>query len=221
MTLDDLVQRADKLVAMATAALRQLRNDGYGPSVPSEAFSELRSASLSFIESTYGRDHTYYKEFDKDVRDTPEYYTRHALGILNAIKSELAGGWLRTTHGLVSAEVFADFLEMAEHLLAENYKDPAAVMIGSVLEEHLRQMAAGHSVPIEETKGSSAIHRKATVINADLVKAGAYNKLDEANVTSWLALRNRAAHGDYDSYTKAQVELLLSSVRDFIGRHAL
>jgi hypothetical protein len=29
--------------------------------------------------------------------------------------------------GLITAEVFADFIEMAEHLLETGYKDPAAV----------------------------------------------------------------------------------------------
>lgn len=221
MTLEDLVKRADQLVAMASAALANLRDSGYGPSVPSELFSELRSSSLSFIEAVFGKEHSYYREFDKGVKDTSHYYTRHALGILTAIRAELAGGWVRTTRGLVSAEVFADLLEMAEYLLAENYKDAAAVMTGSVLEEHLRQMAVKYNVPTEETKGSRTVHRKASVINADLVKSGAYNKLDEKNVTSWLDLRNKAAHGDYGSYTKAQVELLLPSVRDFIGRHPI
>ena len=38
------------------------------------------------------------------------------------------------------AELFADFLEMADYLLSEGYKDPAAVLGGSMLEEHLRQL---------------------------------------------------------------------------------
>jgi hypothetical protein len=58
------------------------------------------------------------------------------IGILTAARNEIAGGWLFTTKGLVSAELFSDFLDMASHLLAEKYKDPAAVMAGSVLEEH-------------------------------------------------------------------------------------
>ena len=33
-----------------------------------------------------------------------------------------------------------DFLDMAYHLLENDYKDASAVMIGSVLEEHLRQL---------------------------------------------------------------------------------
>jgi len=219
MTLDDLIERADELIALAKRALESREDIGFGPSVRSDLYGELRAAALPFIESSFGRQHSYYREFDTQVKDVSDYYIKQGLGILTAIRGEMAGGWVRTTRGLVSAEVFADFLEMAEHLLATNYKDSAAVMIGSVLEQHLRQMAIKHDVPTTETRNGKDLPRKASVVNADLVKAAAYNKLDEKNVTSWLDLRNKAAHGQYDQYTKAQVELLLASVRDFVGRH--
>jgi hypothetical protein len=53
-------------------------------------------------------------------------------------------------------------------------------------------------------------------MNADLVKAGAYNNLQQKAVTGWLAIRNAAAHGDYAKYTREQVVAMISSVRDFI-----
>ena len=56
-------------------------------------------------------------------------------------------------------------------------------------------------------------------MNADLCKAGAYTKLDQKNVTAWLDLRNKAAHGSYDSYTKDQVVLMIAGIRDFITRN--
>jgi hypothetical protein len=46
-----------------------------------------------------------------------------------------------------------------------------------------------------------------------------YNKLDHKNVIAWLDLRNNAAHGKYNEYTQEQVELMLSSVSDFISRN--
>jgi hypothetical protein len=46
----------------------------------------------------------------------------------------------------VAAEVFTDFIEMAEHLLEQGYKDPAAVVAGSVLEEHLRQLCHKNAI---------------------------------------------------------------------------
>jgi hypothetical protein len=139
-----------------------------------------------------------------------------SLGVLNAVRNEIKNGWLETTRGLVSAEVFADFLEMAEHLLEEKYKDPAAVLIGGVLEEHLRQLCSTASVPVTDSVSGKA--RKADSLNADLFKAGKYNALDQKQVIAWLDLRNKAAHGKYAEYTEEQVRLMLSGVENFIAR---
>ena len=56
-------------------------------------------------------------------------------------------------------------------------------------------------------------------MNSDLAAASAYSKPDQKHITAWLALRNKAAHGEYDKYSPEQVALLSQSVRDFISRN--
>lgn len=56
-------------------------------------------------------------------------------------------------------------------------------------------------------------------INAELVKADAYTKLDQSQITAMLALRNRAAHGKYGEYDADQVARLIDDVRAFMLRH--
>jgi hypothetical protein len=107
---------------------------------------------------------------------------------------------------------------MAEHLLDRDYKDPAAVIVGSVLEEHLRQLCDANELPVEVEKEGKRIPLKADALNASLAKADVYNKLSHKNVTAWLDLRNNAAHGQYDEYTKEQVVLMLQGVSDFMAR---
>ena len=137
------------------------------------------------------------------------------VGMVKALRADYAAGYMRTVESLIQADLFADFLEMADHLLSQNYKDPAAVIIGSVLEEHLRKLCAKHNISTSNASGP----KKADGLNAELAGAQAYSKLDQQNVTAWLALRNRAAHGKYNEYKKEQVELLLQSVRDFLTRN--
>ena len=48
-----------------------------------------------------------------------------------------------------------------------------------------------------------------------------YNKLDQKSVTAWLDLRNRAAHGRYEEYTRDQVELMVQAVTEFMARNAV
>src|SRR5262249_46662449 len=137
---------------------------------------------------------------------------------LRAVRDELTGGWLQTTKSLVSAEIFADFLDMAEYLLSEGYKDPAAVMIGSVLEEHLRQLCSANHIDIEVITPNRVTPKKADALNADLAKASVYSKLDQKSITAWLDLRNKAAHGKYSEYTTEQVRLMSQGVTEFIAR---
>jgi hypothetical protein len=54
------------------------------------------------------------------------------LAILEAAKEELGYGPLSKIESLVSAEIFTDFLDMAQHLLEAGYKDPSASLIGAV-----------------------------------------------------------------------------------------
>ena len=107
---------------------------------------------------------------------------------------------------------------MAEHLLAEKYKDPAAVVAGSVVEEHLRQLSLSVKIPVEEPSRGSLAPRKADSLNADLARVGKYSKLDQKQVAAWLDLRNKAAHGKYAEYSSEQVAIMLAGVRDFLSR---
>jgi hypothetical protein len=59
------------------------------------------------------------------------------LGILSALRDDYEAGYLTSIEELIHADLFADFLDMAEELLKKKYKDAAAVITGSVLEEHL------------------------------------------------------------------------------------
>lgn len=178
----------------------------------------LRTASLSFISATYGKNHPYYAEFDRATKSSDLTNAEQGHAILLAIKHEIEKGWLLTIKQLVSAEIFSDFLEMSEHLLSQGYKDPAAVMIGSVLEENLRQLCTQNQIDIEIEKDDKYIAKKADRLNSDLAKAEVYTKLDQKAVTAWLDLRNKAAHGKYDEYTKAQVTLMQQGVTDFLAR---
>jgi len=106
---------------------------------------------------------------------------------------------------------------MAEHLLEQGYKDPAAVLIGSVLEEHLRQLCDANSIETEYEHSGAIKPKKADRLNADLAK-GNITKLDQKAVTLWLDLRNKAAHGRYDEYNSEQVKNMFSAVTEFMAR---
>ena len=138
------------------------------------------------------------------------------VGALRALRRDYDAGYLSSVQSLVRAEVFADLLEMAEHLLEQGYKDPCAVLVGGVLEDHLRNLCQGRGIPLQ----ISGKPKKADSMNNDLASAVVYSKLDQKNVTAWLDLRNKAAHGKRDEYNADQVRNLLVGVREFAARIA-
>jgi hypothetical protein len=141
--------------------------------------------------------------------------TLEVAGMLRALRGDYEAGYLSSLVELVHSDTFGDFLEMADHLREGGYKDAAAVIAGSTLEAHLRQLAAKHGIAATDAKGGPL---KADRLNADLVKAGAYEKGDQKAVTSWLDTRNNAAHGDYEKYAAEQVGLMTEGIRNFMQR---
>lgn len=210
----DLIRRADELLAMGKGVLGTAYSTGgqYNVNhVKSAPMAGFRAAVLSFLERCFGKDHSHYQEFKQQAAKDYRSNAEDGLAILQAVRDEIAGGWLFTVKGLVAAELFADFITMAEHLLDTGYKDPAAVMAGSVLEEHLRQLSLKNSLPVEDDRNGDLVPRKADRLNAELAKADVYSKLDQKLVTAWLDLRNNAAHGKYETYTSEQVRQMIPS----------
>lgn len=218
MKIENLKKRVDELITLAGQVLLTKKSGDFSSSVSSELFNEFRSASLSFLRNTFGIEHPFYKEFNEQAKRANPYDTEEGRGVLKAAKQEIEGGWLFTVKGLVSAEIFSDFLEMSEYLLKEGYKDPSAVMIGSVLEEHLRHLCNKNGISVETIKDGKPVPKKADLLNSELANAGVYNKLDQKSITSWLDLRNKAAHGRYSDYVKEQVEGMYQGVTNFIAR---
>lgn len=217
---EKLLNRLEQVKYLGKATLATVSSDGYGGRyVDSGKANGFKAASLSFIERVYGKDHSYYDSFNTSVDGYYPSDIESGLEILSSIGQEMEGDWLFTLKGLVAAELFADFLEMADHLLELGYKDPAAVIIGSVLEEHLRQLCSANSIDIEfENNEGILIPKKADRLNSDLAKENVYSKLDQKAVTMWLDLRNKAAHGEYEEYTSEQVTNMYSGITEFMAR---
>jgi uncharacterized protein (DUF2164 family) len=137
-------------------------------------------------------------------------------GMLEALRNDYESGYLETVVETVHADIFVNFLDMADSLLQQGYKDPAAVVAGSVLEEHLRKLCDKHGIPTVKADGKP---KKADALNSELASANIYSKLDQKSVTAWQDLRNNAAHGYYTEYTQEQAASMVSGVRDFASRH--
>lgn len=192
--------------------------------IPREAASEFIIAGMAAIHRIAGKNSQFAIQAEALLQQYKWYQISAAIthigGAIKALRQAVAAGYLVSVQELLHANIFGDFLEMSEHLLHEGFKDPAAVLIGSVLEEHLRKLCDKHNISVEFTDAKGLIRpKKADLLNSDLTNQNIYSKLDQKNISAWLGLRNNAAHGHYSGYTAQQVELFLMSVRDFIARN--
>lgn len=181
---------------------------------------EFISRCRAAITRITGPKSTYIRDFE-GIMKVQEWHGSKANklgGVIKGLKADVEAGYLQNFEEIIHGDVFSDFLEMAEHLLDEGYKDAAAVIAGSSLEGHLRQLCGKFDVETETSTVKGLKPKTADRMNADLAKAEAYEKLDLKNVTAWLDLRNKAAHGKYDEYKKEQVAIQISGIRDFITR---
>ena len=213
--LDKLLEEAKLLKHFAENYATATPVNGY--SGGRAKFSSFRTQCLQFLSTTIGTESLYYLGFYNQVTQYDIYPLELAVEFLIRIKNDIEEGWLINLKGIISAEIFSDFLEMAEHLLQEGYKDAAAVMIGSTLEGHIKRLAEKNNIPLIIEKGDKDILKKVSTLNVELAKAKVYNSQISKSVTAWLDLRNKAAHGLYDEYDKSQVSTMLMGVRHFVG----
>ena len=170
--------------------------------------TNLQTRCITAIERTSGLNSTYSKDVERR-------HIAQLIGIAKALLSDIQNNFMESFEELLHGDTFSNFLEMSSHLLEKKYKDPAAVLAGSTLEVHLRNLCNKYSV----TATSKGKPKKADALNAELKIARIYTLSDQKQITAWLAIRNDAAHGNYEKYTKEQVQLLIDGVRNFITRY--
>jgi len=223
---DQVRKRLQALIAKADSLLETTQQDPEFPKakevheiVDPFAFTRFRTASLHFIERTLGKETPYHHAFWYQCQSNAPYHVKVGKALLEELLAEIDSSWLWTTHGIATAEIYGDFLEMAEELLDSGYKDAAAVIIGGVLEEHLRRLCKKNGISTTTVRDGKPCPKKADSMNADLFNSSVYDKLDHKWVTTALDLRNKAAHGLYDQYDKDWVRsILLLSTTNFLQR---
>ena len=191
--------------------------------IKGEDLSEVTSWVVrlgQLIRRLYGENSQHYESY-KSALATNLFYTLHSnhnahfsqmLGLATTIKHDLDNGLLVNFKALIQADIFADFLEMGEYLLNGGYKDAAAVIIGSVLEDGLRKLAEKNKISITNDYGKALTIEP---LNNELAKKEVYSKLIQKQISSWAHIRNKAAHGEYKEYNKEQVQMMLLFVQSF------
>ncbi|MCW3048846.1 MAG: hypothetical protein JWO74_3130 [Solirubrobacterales bacterium] len=146
-----------------------------------------------------------------------EAFALNELGsITKALRADYAAGAITTIQELLHAELFDDFLAMAENLVGEGYYVAAAVLAGSVLEEHAQKLASKAGVSLTDAQGRP---KSMETLGIDLRKAGTISEPERKILQAWYGQRTEAAHGRPQNVVEQEVHSMIPGVRDFMVRH--
>lgn len=205
---DELATRVGEILAQREFAFEgDLGGKYYTVDIP--ASHAWATSALGLVQRVFGIESVHAVHLQERYRAFRKYDSElaQAAAIFGAAKEDYEGGYLFTIRGLVRAEANQDILVQAAALLDAGHKDPACVVAGVALEQSIKELAARFGVEMA----------KADRLNAELCKKGAYNIAKQKQLTAWLDLRNRAAHGEWNSYSAPDVKDLISGVERFVG----
>jgi hypothetical protein len=224
--LDKYIARFDELIEQGRAIHdAKTLNEDNEDTVDYKAFTKWRINYLSLLEQVIPRDN-----IQRKLMEEPSYYCS-TLGIqltedicvLEAIKDDFEKGFLGDLTLEIEAEIAADYMGQAEQLLKEGQSGkydhvPAAVLSGAVLEKSLRKICSEQTPPISTLDGKGSPLTLNPLIDL-LKKAEIFNELKAKQLRAWADIRNKAAHGDFDHFTRSDVEGMIKGIEDFLATY--
>ena len=203
---DKLITHIDQL--LSNAKTNEISYNDYN----NETFIQWRTSAEALIIKIAGKDSPYYRNFfRKEYISTNKSYMDYGNGALKALKEDLELGFLDQIKDIILAEIFTDFLDMTQHLLEAGYKDPAASLIGAVLEDGLRKISDKNSLPVKSNDDIGSLNTK-------LADAKVYNRFTQRQIQAWKAIRDSAVHGKFDEYTLEDVKAMMEGVGRFLPK---
>ena len=213
---EDIINRLVLLEQKADHVLNTYKPNSPGvigfPTLSHEAFTEWQTQCLSYLINLLGEKHTYSEKFKELIKQGYVGHVEAGKGILKALIQDIQGGYLRKIENLISSNVFSDFLEMAEHLLEQGYKDAAASLCGAILEDGLRKICISKGLTLKSVENISSLNQK-------LSDASIYTRLTQKKLQVWNDVRNNADHGFFDQYTNDDVKDMLKGIQDFLEKN--
>ena len=207
--LQELEEKGKTIIA---AKFSHVVNTRTGRSVDYVSFANVKgwgTSVVSLLRQAFGEHSAHCQQFEALFASFAGQLSSFKIifAVFMAAKEDYEGGYIFSLRGLVKAEVLTDALEQADELLKAGYQTPACVLTGVSLEIAIKELATRASIPV------SRLDR----MNADLCKAGTYNIAKQQQITAWAALRNKAAHGEWDAYSADDVKDMLAGVQRFLA----
>jgi len=194
------------------AKLKALRDQGIRLAVfetpPDPERTRWCTSSRTLLRSSFGEDSEHFKAFTPDGGSS--FWAQKCVGVLESALESIESGFLTSRDKLIEADVFADLLGMAEHLLSSGYRQPAVSLGGAVLEDGLRRCCLRRSITISGQDDISSLSRK-------LFDAKFLSGLQMKQVNYWKGTRDIADHGQFEELGKISEGDIIAMIKSLPG----
>lgn len=179
--------------------------------------AQVVSGTINILELVYGKDSHKTKAFleqhatgfkqKESTRLVLMGLADTAKGVLQSIKSEVESDLVGSIQLQAQGGIFGDFLSLSKNSLDEN-KNVAAVLACAALEDALKRYAEQKGLNVSDADMSQ-------VINA--LKSNSLLKEPQASIVqSYVKLRNKAFHAEWDKIEKESVGAAIGFTEQFI-----
>lgn len=203
--IDDLLEGNEKIIQ--------------GNTVHTDKVEQTVFGTLSIINICYGEKSAQYNALihlrDKFIKAGSGWWQANAhditafvKGFLNALKIDLENNLLINFQDQVAGEIYGDFISLSKRLIDEGHKEPAVVLACGALEDSMKKFASKNGISVFYADLSN-------VVNS--LKAAGLIKGTQAGVAqSYVKLRNKAFHAQFENIELPEVSSLIAFIESFI-----
>jgi len=189
-----------------------------------ERLVRWKTNSISLLDQVIPPNSVHVSSLDSFKQISTPSLLAWGVSTLRGLADDLEHGFLSDVTQQIESAIASDYMGQAEGLLNEGQQGkfdhvPAAVLAGAVLEKTLRSMCEQHEPPIA-TINAKGEHKTLNPLIDELKKASVFNESKAKQLRSWAAIRNHAAHGEFDEFDRNDVEQMLQGIGHFLADYS-
>ncbi|MBF4696060.1 DUF4145 domain-containing protein [Fusibacter ferrireducens] len=209
--LQRMINRLKEIIDQSIHVLSTSKTEDYHEWISDkELLNEWLIKSQNIIALIFGQQSIQYNRLIS-LLDTNIYNSEDVKifsGFLKGCLSDLENGFIIGQEFIIASEIFDNVLEESKHLLETSHKDASAVLARVVIEDALKRIARNSNI---------ATDQKASKLNEELKKLEIYSQPQWRLIQAWLDIGNSAAHGNFENYTKDDVNNMINGIEQFIA----
>jgi len=215
MEIDERIrQRFDELAEKAKKVNASTQVVDVAAYVDGDKFQEWATAALNLLKNVFGEGSIQYRNlqeiYAKFIHIAYKESFDRCLAIVKAAREDYEGGYLFDLKQKVNRQLYENILKGATGLEDACCKEAAWIVAMVPLESVLKDMAERRGIPAD----------KPSVLNATLMRDGAYDLGMKAKIAGWLDRRDSLLAEERVRLTSDDIVAMIKEIGTFVADNA-